>query len=85
MQTIPFDTIVRFQPKGLLIVPKKLREAVGLEENGFARIRRNNRQLIIESVRVLPYPVRSYNDEEVQEFLDLDANETTKLKDKNLL
>jgi len=83
MQQITGEEIVKIQPKGLFTIPKKFR--VGLfEENGLARVRKEKGRLILEPIRTLPYPVRSYADEEIEEFMDLDARETKKLKAKGL-
>lgn len=82
---IPLDAIVKFQSKGLLTIPKRLRNAAGFEENGFARIKLEKRRLVIEPVRTLPYPVRSYTDAELQSFLDLDNKESKELRAKDLL
>ena len=77
MQVISQAKIVKIQPKGLFTIPKKFR--VGLfEENGLARVIKEKGRLVVEPVRALSYPVRSYTDEEVKEFLNLDARETKK-------
>lgn len=84
MQQLPLEEIVKIQPKGLFTIPKKFR--VGLfEENGLARVRKEKGRLILEPVRTLPYPVRSYTDDELTEFMELDANETKVLKTKSIL
>ncbi|MCJ7740715.1 hypothetical protein MUP32_05400 [Candidatus Microgenomates bacterium] len=85
MQTIPFEEIIKVQPKGLLTIPKKLRDAVGLEERGLVRVRKDKGRLILEPVRTLSYPVRSYSDKEINEFLALDREDSKILKKKNLL
>lgn len=79
------EEIIRLQPKGLLTIPKKLRQELGFEENGLARVRKKGRSLVIEPVRTLPYPVRSYTNKEIEEFLALDKEEAQKLKKKGLL
>lgn len=79
------QTIVKIQPKGVITIPKKVRDSVGFEENGFARIKKARGRIIIEPVRTLPYLVRTYKDSEVKEFFDLDEKETKKLKDEGLL
>ena len=78
------EEIVKIQPKGLFTIPKRFRTGL-FEENGLARVRKEKGRLILEPVRTLPYPVRSYTDQEIDEFLELDANETKKLKTKGLL
>ena len=77
--------IVRVQSKGLITIPKEYREEIGLEESDFVRVRKKAQQIIIEPVRVLPYPVRSYTKKELDEFLKLDEKESKKLKKKSLL
>ena len=77
--------IIKIQPKGVITIPKKIREDIGFEENGFARIKKNNGRVILEPVRTLPYPVRSYTNSDVESFLDLDEKESKKLKTKSLL
>lgn len=78
MQTISFEDIVKMQPKGLVTIPKKLRDIVGMAENDLVRVRTDRGRLVLEPVRTLPYKVRSYTDDELQEFLDLDEKETIK-------
>lgn len=77
--------IIKVQSKGVVTIPKSLREAVGLEENGLARITKEKGRLVMEPVRTLPYPVRTYKDSELKEFFDLDEKETKKLKAQGLL
>ena len=77
--------IVKIQNKGLITLPKAYREELGLKEGGLARIRKKSGGLIIEPVRILPYPVRNYSKKELEEFLKLDEKETKKLKKKDLL
>ena len=85
MQTYIQKEIVKLQPKGLMTIPKKLREAIGLKENGLARIKQEKGRLILEPVRTLPYPVRQYTGEEIREFLDLDKQESKALRKRGLL
>lgn len=75
MYTQPIEEIVKIQPKGLVTLPKKVRERLGLTPNTFARIRENKGSLIIEPVRTLPYPVRSYTKNELAEFIALDEEQ----------
>ncbi|OGM14452.1 hypothetical protein A3D84_04020 [Candidatus Woesebacteria bacterium RIFCSPHIGHO2_02_FULL_42_20] len=83
MQTIQ-EQIVKIQPKGLITIPKAFRKAL-FEENGLARVTKLKRAIVIEPVRTLPYPVRSYTDREIEEFVQLDKDETKILKAKGLL
>ncbi len=70
--------IIRIQKKGLVTLPKKMRDAVGLEENGYARITKEGKKIILEPVRI-DYPVRSYTEKEVDDFITTDREETTQL------
>lgn len=85
MQNIVFEDIIKVQPRGNLTIPKKLRKSIGIDKNSLVRVIRDKGRLIIEPVRALPYPVRSYKDKEIDEFVKLDAKETRKLKSKGLL
>lgn len=80
MQILPFDDIIKIQPKGLITIPKKVRKALGLEENMLARLRTDKGRLIVESVRTLPYPVRSYTDKELAEFVAYDKEQGKELR-----
>jgi len=84
MQIQTYEEIVKFQQRGVLTVPKKMREGI-FDEGGIARIKRVGGKLIIEPVRTLSYPVRSYTDKELQEFFDLDEKETKELKAKGFI
>lgn len=78
------EELIRLQPKGLITIPKKFRESLGLKDNSFVRVRKERVRLILESVRVLSYPVRSYTGEELKSFFELDKKEKAKVfKRKN--
>jgi len=79
MQLIPIEDIVKMQPKGLVTIPIKIRKRVGISDNDFVRVRTDRGRLMIEPVRTLPYPVRSYTDAEVREFIELDKKESKEL------
>jgi len=85
MQITFTEEIAKIQPRGILTIPKKLRRSMGLADNTFVKISGNKYRLVIEPIRVLPYPVRSYNDNEIKDFFDLDAQESKRLKTKGLL
>lgn len=85
MQNLFTEDFVKLQPKGLLTIPKKFREELGLEENKLVRIRKEKGRLILEPVRTLPYPVRGYTRGELEEFLKLDQKETEDLKRKRIV
>lgn len=85
MQTQPLEELTKIQAKGVLTIPKKLRIKTGITDNSIVRMKEEKGKIIIEPVRTLPYPVRSYTDKEVQEFFALDEGETKELKKKKLL
>lgn len=82
MQNLYQENLVKLQPKGLLTIPKKLRVELGLEESKLVRLRVERGRLIIDPVRTLPYPVRSYTSGELKEFINLDRNQTAELTQK---
>lgn len=84
MQQISYEEIIKIQNKGLVTIPKRIREGM-FEENGLAKIKREKGRVILEPVRTYPYPVRSYTDEELEEFFALDEKETKELKAKKLI
>lgn len=85
MQITFTEEIAKIQPRGILTIPKKLRRSIGLADNTFVKISGNRYRLIIEPIRVLPYPVRSYTDSDINDFFNLDAQESKQLKAKGLL
>lgn len=85
MQPLIQEELVKLQAKGLITIPKKFREELGLEENSLIRIKKDKDKLTIEPVRTLPYRVRSYTNEEIEEFFKLDDEETKELKRKKLI
>ena len=84
MQAISYEEIIKIQPRGVFTVPKRLRQGL-FDKKGIAKIARVGRKLVIEPVRTLPYPVRSYTDQEVEEFFKLDEKESKELKAKGLI
>lgn len=79
------EDIVKLQPKGLLTIPKKFRMELGFEENGLIRVKKEKGRLVLEPVRMLAYPVRSYTGQDIKDFIDLDRKETKVLKKEGLL
>lgn len=74
------EEIVKFQPKGLLTIPKKFRQKLGFGEKSLVRIKIEKGKLTIEPLRTLSYPVRTYTETEVREFLALDKKGAKDLK-----
>lgn len=71
MQTFS-ENIIKVLPKGLVTIPKKWRDELGLSENGLARIRKEGRRLVIEPVSVVGYTLRDYSQEEIKQFIKED-------------
>ena len=78
------EEIAKIQPRGILTIPKKLRRFIGLADNTFVKISGNKYRLIIEPVKVVPYPVRNYNDSEIEKFINLDVKESRHLLQKRI-
>ena len=85
MQQVILEEIVKLQPKGLLTIPKKLREALGFTENGLVRVKKDKGRLVLEPVRVLAYPVRTYTGQDLEEFIEFDRKEAKQLRKKGLI
>lgn len=85
MQQIQYsEEIIKLTPRGVFTVPKKMRAGL-FDDMGIAKINRIGAKLVIEPIRSLSYPVRSYTDREVDEFFKLDEEESKKLKAKGLI
>lgn len=85
MQTQIQEEIIKILPKGIVTIPKKFRQALGIEENSLARIREEKGRIILEPVRILPYPVRKYKDKEIDGFIAKDIEESRQLRKRGLL
>lgn len=79
MQQAISEEIIKIQAKGVLTIPKTLRNNF-LGDNSLVRIKKERNKLIIEPVQVIPYPVRKYTDNEIEEFIDYDKKESAELK-----
>lgn len=67
MQT--YRNLVKILPKGLVTIPKKLRQEIGLGENSLARITKEGKKLILEPVDIISYPLREYSVDEIRQFI----------------
>ena len=70
MQT--YGNLVKILPKGLVTIPKKLRQDIGLEENSLARIKKEGKRLILEPVDIVSYPLRDYSVGDIKQFIKED-------------
>ncbi|MEK7616477.1 MAG: AbrB/MazE/SpoVT family DNA-binding domain-containing protein [Patescibacteria group bacterium] len=84
MQTT-FEEIIKIQPRGVFTIPKKLRINLGISDNSLVRLKEERGRLLIEPVRTLPYPVRSYTKQDIDEFIEFDQKLTKTLKAKGIL
>lgn len=55
MQQPPLEAIVRMQPKGVITIPKKIRDAAGLKEGMYLRLTADRQRITIEPVHIVPY------------------------------
>lgn len=85
MQATNYQDFTKLQPKGLITIPKKFRQSLNFEDNQLLRLKQIKGRLIIEPVRALPYPVRSYTKKDLKQFINLDDQEKKDLKAKNFL
>lgn len=72
--------LVMPQPRGQITLPKKFRSKYGIKPGVPVKIFDADGGIRVEPVRIVSYPVRQYTDEEVGEFLKLDAQETKRIK-----
>lgn len=55
MQQTPLEAIVKMQPKGVITIPKKIRDAAGLKEGMYLRLTADHRRITLEPIRIVPY------------------------------
>lgn len=79
MQQAISEEIIKLQAKGVLTIPKNLRKNF-MEDNSLVRIKKKRGKIIIEPVQALPYPVRKYTDNDIEEFISLDNKETNEMR-----
>lgn len=72
--------LVTPQPRGQITLPIKYREKYGIVPGVPVRISDVDGGIRVEPVRIVSYPVRRYTNDEVGEFLKLDAKETKRIK-----
>ena len=77
--------IIKIQNKGLITIPKSFRDELGLTANSLARITKVKGRLVLEPLKTLPYKVRSYQETEIDEFLELDKKESRQLRKKGII
>lgn len=59
MQTIPLEAIIRMQPKGVITIPKKIRDAVGLKDGMYLHLTADRHRITIKPIRMIPYHASS--------------------------
>lgn len=80
MQIQPQEIFARLQAKGLITIPKKFRKEIGLEKNSLICVKKQKNRLILEPVKTIAYPLRTYTKKEIETFLAFDAQQTKELK-----
>ncbi|EKD65086.1 MAG: hypothetical protein ACD_50C00196G0003 [uncultured bacterium] len=71
--------------KGMVTIPKKWREALGITTGDIVRAKKEGDKVVIEAQKDSNVPYRIYTDTEIEEFLKEDKlpkNLTKKLKKK---
>lgn len=69
------EIYTQIKQKGVVTIPVKFRQKMGLSISDMLRLKIEENRIILEPVRILPYPTRRYSKEEVKEFLAFDKNE----------
>lgn len=69
------EIYAQIQTKGLITIPAKIRQKLGIGPSDLVKILEERGRIVLEPVRVLPYPTRKYTNAEVDEFLALDKDE----------
>ena len=69
------EIYTQIQQKGLITIPMSIRKQFGINPSDLMKIGVVAGKIVLEPVRVLPYPTRRYSEDEVKEFLELDKNE----------
>ena len=82
---IQTQEIIKIQRNGVITLPKKFREELGLRDSSLASIRKEKGRLILEPVSTLGYPVRRYTKAEIDDFINLDKKLTKGLRKKKLI
>ena len=66
------QTLIRIQSKGLVTIPKKVRDELDLQENSHLKVSVQNGKVVLEPARTRSYPIRIYSDAEIAQFLEYD-------------
>jgi len=66
--------------KGMVTLPKKWREELGIEEGDIVKAKKEGNRVIIETQQQTLAPYRVYNDREIDEFLIDDILEDSFIK-----
>lgn len=72
--------LVTPQPRGQITLPKRFRDKLGIRPGIPVKVFEDGLGVKVEPMRVISYPVRSYSDQEVKGFFDLDDKESQKVK-----
>lgn len=75
-------TPIFLTPRGTVTIPKKIRDKAGLKGKSLLFSSLQNGKIILEPVSGYSYPVRSYTNEEIQEFLRQDQDLNPKVAKK---
>lgn len=80
--------LLRVLGKGMVTIPKKWREELGIETGDIVKAKKEGKRVVIEAPKQSIAPYRVYNDDEIDEFLkedELPANFAKKVQNESLL
>ena len=70
--TIDQDEWLRVLGKGMITLPKKWRDDLGISEGDIVRAKKNGKQMVIETAKAITAPYRIYSDTEIDKFVEDD-------------
>lgn len=73
-QPVPQDEWVKILTKGIMTIPKKMREQLGIKDGDIAKIRVDGRKIIIEPKDDVSFEeVRQFSQKEIVEWIKSDS------------
>lgn len=67
--TIPQDEWLKVLGKGMITIPKKWRDDLGISEGDIIKATKNGGKVVLSSPKARAVPYRVYTDEEIKTFL----------------
>jgi AbrB family looped-hinge helix DNA binding protein len=76
----PNQEWLKILDKGMVTIPKKWREALGISTGDVVRAKREGNKVVIETQKEKAVPYRIYTDKEIEEFLKEDKLTPSQIK-----